>query len=76
MGIRVATQERKKEPANSPDTVNLLPLCFGYCIPLVQWDCNSTLSFNMLNKHDKSSKVGRHVSFFSQTSYIVDYLYP
>ena len=25
--------------AGSPHPVNLLSLCFGYCSPLVQWDC-------------------------------------
>jgi len=27
-------------PASNLDPVNLLLLCFGYCIPLVQWDYN------------------------------------
>ena len=28
------------KPGSSLDPVNLLSLCFGYCSPLVQWDCN------------------------------------
>ena len=28
------------KPGSSLDLVNLLSLCFGYCSPLVQSDCN------------------------------------
>jgi len=28
------------KPGSILDPVNLLSLCFGYCSPLVQWDCN------------------------------------
>jgi len=31
---------RVLKPGSSLDPVNLLLLCFGYCSPLVQWDCN------------------------------------
>jgi len=36
-------------PFRSPEPVNLLSLCRGYCCPVVQLDC-SALCFNKLNK--------------------------
>ena len=38
------------KPDNRLDPVNLLSLCFGYCSPLVQWNCN---------RYNKSSKPKR-----------------
>jgi len=31
------------KPGSSLDPVNLLSLCFGYCSPIVQWDCNNAM---------------------------------
>jgi len=38
------------KPVSSLAPVNLLSLCFGYCITLVQWDCNKCNVTKVLNK--------------------------
>jgi len=38
------------KPCSSLDPVNLLSLCFGYCIPLVWWDCNKCQVIKVLKK--------------------------
>jgi len=43
------------KPASSLHLVNLLWVCFGYCSPLVQWDCNRCKRLKSLKSENTTS---------------------
>jgi len=48
----------------SPDLVNLLSICFGYCSPLVQWYCNRSIGLKYSRRVGSKRRASASILFF------------